>query len=161
MMKLMKFMAAVCMLSMISAGVFAQDETEITDDQLYRYAIMQEVINLMKKDISTEVNKVIKAQEGMTGQRYKELAVTKGDEAKLQAIEAKDWEIQFLKQIDDFKSTRIASIKTVNSELATKMVGDSGKTYKKIKNMLKSDAGLKSRYDSIAVSLSKAKVKAD
>jgi len=157
----MKFMAAVCMLSMISAGVFAQDETEITDDQLYRYAIMQEVINLMKKDISTEVNKVIKAQEGMTGQRYKELAVTKGDEAKLQAIEAKDWEIQFLKQIDDFKSTRIASIKTVNSELATKMVGDSGKTYKKIKNMLKSDAGLKSRYDSIAVSLSKAKVKAD
>ncbi len=157
----MKFMAAVCMLSMVSAGVFAQDETEITDDQLYRYAIMQEVINLMKKDISTEVNKVIKAQEGMTGQRYKELAVTKGDEAKLQAIEAKDWEIQFLKQIDDFKSTRIASIKTVNSELATKMVGDSGKTYKNIKNMLKSDEGLKSRYDSIFTSLSEVRVKAD
>ena len=117
-MKLMKYVAAVCMLSMVSTGVFAQDETEITDDQLYRYAIMQEVINLMKKDISVEINKIIKAQEGMTGTRYKELAATKDDEAKLQAIDAKEWEIRFLKQIDDLKSKRIASIKTLNSELA-------------------------------------------
>lgn len=161
MMKLMKNVAAVCMLSMVSTGVFAQDETEITDDQLYRYAIMQEVINLMKKDISIEVNKIIKAQEGMTGKRYKELAATKGDEAKLQAIDAKDWEIRFLKQIDDFKSKRIASIKTVNSELATKMVGDRGKDYKRIKDQLKSDESFKSRYDSIVASVSAAKVKAD
>ncbi|MCH7513055.1 MAG: hypothetical protein IH947_03800 [Bacteroidetes bacterium] len=161
MMKLMKYVAAVCMLSMVSTGVFAQDETEITDDQLYRYAIMQEVINLMKKDISVEVNKIIKAQEGMTGKRYKELAATKDDEAKLQAIDAKDWEIRFLKQIDDFKSKRIASIKTVNSELATKMVGDRGKDYKRIKDQLKSDESFKSRYDSIVASVSAAKVKAD
>jgi type II secretory pathway component PulJ len=67
MMKLMKVVAAVCMLSMVSTGVFAQDETEITDDQLYRYAIMQEVINLMKKDISAEVNKIIKAPFTLSG----------------------------------------------------------------------------------------------
>jgi len=161
MMKLTKVLAAVYMMSMVSGGVIAQDETKITDEQLYRYAIMQEVITLMKKDISIEVNKIIKAQEGMTGRRYNELAATKGDEVKLQAIDAKDWEIQFLKQIDDFKSKRITSIKTVNSELAIKMVGNSGKSYKIIKDQLKSDESFKSRYDLIAASVSAAKMKTD
>ena len=103
----------------------------------------------MKKDISAELNKMIKAQDGMTGQRYKELAATKGDETKLAAIEAKDYEKQFLQLTTKMKAERIESIKSVNSELATKMVGSKGKTYKKIKADLKTDEALKVRYDAI------------
>lgn len=129
-------------------------ENEITDEDLRKYALMSEVIDLMKKDISIELNAMIKSQEGMTGARYKELAATKGDEAKLAAIGAKDFEIQFIALVDDLKDTRTEAIKSVNQELATKMVGDKGRTYKAIKAALEEDPDIKSRYDQIAASIS-------
>ena len=131
---------------------YAQDE--ITDIDLRKYAILSQAVDFMKKDISVELNNMIKAQEGMTGQRYNELAATKGDEAKLAEIGAKDYEKQFLGLANKLKADRIASIKTVNSELATKMVGDKGKLYKKIKADLKADEALKARYDAILAEVS-------
>ncbi|MCZ6692848.1 MAG: hypothetical protein O6939_02975, partial [Bacteroidetes bacterium] len=151
--KSIKVIVTAFLLVAVSMNISAQDNEEITNDQLYRYALMQKVIDAMKKDISVEVNIMIKAQEGMTGKRYKELAATKGDEAKLQAVEAKDWEIQFLNQVDGFKNKRIESIKTVNTDLATKMVGDKGRVYKRIKAELQADVDLKSRYTSIVSDL--------
>lgn len=128
--------------------VLAQDEA-IEDVDLRKYALLSEVINYMKKDISIELNKMIKAQEGMTGQRYKELASAKGDEAKLAVMEAKDFEKQFMTLVNGMMDERKEALKSVNSELATKMVGDKGRVYKKIKADLKSDADLKARYDAI------------
>lgn len=125
----------------------AQDE--ITDTDLRKFAILSTAVDYMKKDISVELNKMIKAQEGMTGQRYKELASAKGDESKLDAMEAKDFEKQFMALVTKMMDDRKEAIKTVNSELATKMVGDKGKTYKKIKAELKVDEALKARYDAI------------
>jgi len=72
---------------------------------------------------------------------------------KLSTIEAKEWEVKFLEQTNNFKETRITSIKTVNTELAIKMVGNSGKTYKEIKSQLKENEELKARYDAIVASL--------
>lgn len=126
---------------------FAQDE--ITDDDLRKYAILSEAIDYMKKDISIELNKMIKAQEGMTGQRYKELASAKGDEAKLDAMEAKDYEKQFIALVDELMEDRKEAIKAVNSDLATKMVGDKGKVYLQIKADLETDDALKARYEAI------------
>ena len=56
--------------------------------------------------------------------------------------------------VDKLKDVRTASIKKVNSELATKMVGNKGKIYKKIKADLKTDEALKARYDVIASQVS-------
>ncbi len=44
---------------------------------------------------------------------------------------------------------RKEAIKTVNSELATKMVGDKGRVYKSIKAALDEDEALKARYEAI------------
>ena len=132
---------------MAGSMVMAQDE--ITDLDLRKYAILSQSIEYMKKDISIELNKMIKAQEGMTGTRYKELAATKGDETKLAAIEAKDYEKQFIDITNKLKDDRTTAIKGVNSDLATKMVGNRGKIYKKIKADLKTDEALKSRYELI------------
>jgi len=137
---------------LFSSSIIAQDN-EITSKDLRKYALLNEVITLMKKDISVEVNGMIKSQDGMTGQRYKELAGTKGDEAKLAEIEAKDYEIKFLELVTDLKNKRTDAIKMVNQELATKMVGNRGKTYKSIKAELKSNAELKAQYDEIVASL--------
>ncbi len=143
----------ISLLLMISALLFsgnisAQD-AEISSSDLRRYALLNEVIDLMKKDLSTEVNSMIKSQDGMTGQRYKELAATKGDQAKLTEIEAKEFEIQFLTLVTNLKTERTDAIKLVNQELATKMVGNRGKTYKSIKVTLSSDTALKAQYDEI------------
>ena len=137
----------VALMSVVSLPAIAQDE--ITDADLTKYALMQEVITYMKKDISVEINAMIKAQEGMTGQRYQELSKTKGDADKLASVNAEEWEIKFLEQTNSFKEERIEAIKTVNTELATKMVGDKGKTYKAIKDALSNDADVKARYDAI------------
>jgi len=153
-MNVRKVFLAMAAFGFSASAVVAQDaEDVISDDDLYKYAIMQEVVDLMKRDISLEVNGMIRAQEGMTGRRYKELAGTKGEEAKLAEISAKDWEIKFLTQIEEFKNKRIAAIKTVNSELATKMVGDRGKSYKAIKEQLANNSDLKVRYSTIAASI--------
>ena len=138
----------------VFAGNLAMAQDEISDADLRKYAIMSQSIEFMKKDISIELNKMIKAQDGMTGQRYKELAATKGDEAKLAAIEAKDYEKQFIDLVNNLMDERKASIKDVNSELATKMVGNKGRTYKKIKADLKTEEALKARYEVILAQVS-------
>ena len=152
-MKGIKVLFLTAIMSVIAGNmVMAQDE--ITDGDLRKFAIMAQSIEYMKKDISIELNKMIKAQEGMTGQRYKELAATKGDEAKLAAIEAKDYEKQFLALVTKLMDDRKASIKSVNSELATKMVGNKGKIYKSIKADIKTDEALKARYEVILAQVS-------
>jgi hypothetical protein len=152
-MKGIKVLLLTAIMSVLAGSmVMAQDE--ITDGDLRKFAVMSQSIEYMKKDISIELNKMIKAQEGMTGQRYKELAATKGDEAKLANIEAKDFEKQFLGLVTKLKDDRTASIKKVNSDLATKMVGNKGKTYKKIKADLKTDEALNARYQVILAQVS-------
>jgi hypothetical protein len=152
-MKGIKMFIMTIMISVL-AGNLALAQDEITDADLRKYAVMSQSIEFMKKDISIELNKMIKAQEGMTGKRYKELAATKGDEAKLAAIEVKDFEKQFMALVNKLMDERKASIKEVNSDLATKMVGNKGKTYKKIKADLKTNEALKARYEVILAQVS-------
>ena len=132
---------------MLANSAMAQDE--ITDEQLRKYAVMQEVIDLMKKDISTEINAMIKAQDGINGKRYVEISKTKGDEARLAELNATDLEIKFLQLTNDLKNGRTEAIKTVNTALAIKMLGEKGKVYKRIKGALASDEAVKARYDAI------------
>lgn len=141
------------LLSIVSfSQVKAQDE-EISDEALRKYALLNEVVNLMKKDISVMVNGMIKSQEGMTGKRFKELQAAKGDKAKYDEMGAKEFEVKFMELVAKKQSERIDAIKTVNQELATKMVGDNGKLYKKIRSELTSNADLKAKYDQIVASL--------
>ncbi len=144
-----KLKALFFALVLMTGSVYAQEDGGITDEELWKYALMTEVIEQMKKDINTAINEMIKNQEGIDGKRYLELAKTKGDAAKLAEIEATDFEKEFLQLVEDEKEKRIDAIKTVNQELATKMVGDQGRTYKAIKEALDSDAELKSKYEAL------------
>ncbi|WP_258104950.1 hypothetical protein [Marinoscillum sp. MHG1-6] len=139
-------------LSLIS-GVQAQDQADYTDEQLYKYALLNVVIDQMKGEISDVVNDMIKNQEGIDGKRYVELSKAKGDEAKLDELGANDLEKQFMQLVEEEKAERITSIKTVNQELATKMLGDGGKVYKSLKQALKADEDLKARYEAIATKI--------
>jgi hypothetical protein len=145
----LKVLFLALMMSILGGNIVMAQDDAITDEDLRKYALLSEVIDFMKKDISVELNKMIKAQEGMTGQRYKELASAKGDDAKMNEMGAKDYEKQFMNLVNNMMDERKEALVSVNSELATKMVGDKGKVYKKIKADLKTDADLKTRYDAI------------
>lgn len=147
-------MLTMLLLVMVIAGnrVMAQDE--IADSDLRKYAVLNLTINYMKKDISIELNKLIKAQEGFTGSRYKELSAAKGDETKLADSGVTEFEIKVLANISKMVDGRKDAIKETNSTLAKKMVGNNGKTYNKIKAALKEDEGLKARYETILAEVS-------
>jgi hypothetical protein len=124
---------------------FAQDE--ITDDDLKAYAIANAAVKSITSSISPMVNDLITKQEGMTGQRFKELQDTKGDADKLAAIEAKDWEKQFLEMVNNEIEKRTDAAKEIVNLMAKYAMGAS--TYKAIKSGLSSDPTLQARYSEI------------
>ncbi len=134
-------------------GTVASAQDEVTDDQLRKYALMMEVIDAMKSEISVLTNDMIKNQEGIDGKRYKELAKAGGDAAKLDGLGAKEFEKKFMMLIYEKQEERKDAIKQVNQILATKMLSNGGKSYKAIKAALKSDEAVKTRYEEIAKSL--------
>ena len=145
-------MKKVLVLIVLSLGLnYAFAQEEITDDDLKAYAIANAAVKSITSSISPMVNELIAMQEGMTGQRFKELQDTDGDAAKLQSIEAKEWEIKFLKTVNEEIEKRKDAAKEVINLMAKYAMGTS--KYKAIKSGLKSDADLKSRYDVLSASL--------
>jgi hypothetical protein len=125
----------------------AQDD-EITDGDLKAYAIANAAVKSITSNISPMVNDLISKQEGMTGQRFKELQATKGDADKLAGIEAQEWEIKFLSTVNEEIDKRKDAAKDLINLMAKYALGSS--KYKAIRAGLKDDADLKARYDAIA-----------
>lgn len=125
---------------------YAQDE-EITDDDLKAYALANASVKSITSSISPMVNDLIAKQEGMTGQRFKELQDTDGDAGKLASIEAQEWEIKFLETVNGEIEKRTEAAKEVINLMAKYAMGTS--KYKAIRSGLSSDADLKARYAAI------------
>lgn len=151
-MRKFNFLFVALFLFIAGNSAVAQDE-EISNEDLRRYALMMEVIDAMKQEISDITNEMIRNQEGIDGRRYMELAKAKGDEAKLDAMGAKDFEKKFMTVITKEQEERKEAISDVVQILATKMLPGGGSTYKAIRDGLKSDTALKGRYDTIAAQL--------
>ncbi|MBR9999765.1 MAG: hypothetical protein KFF73_12390 [Cyclobacteriaceae bacterium] len=124
---------------------YAQDE--ITDDDLKAYAIANAAVKSITSSISPMVNDLIAKQEGMTGQRFKELQGAGGDADKLAAVEAKDWEIKFMEMINGEIEKRKDAAKEVVNLMAKYAMGAS--TYKAIRSGLSNDPTLQARYSEI------------
>ena len=143
------------LLFVLGLGVAYAQDSEITDQDLKNYAIMEMAVQSITSQISPMVSQMIDDQNAkiqnpddkITNERWSQLSGTGGDESKLQAVNAKDWEIAFLKvvnkQIDKKKDAAGDILKT----MASQAIGVS--TYKAIKSGLSSDTQLQSRYDQI------------
>lgn len=146
----MKKFALLLVFVMGFSVLYAQDDA-ISDEELKAYAIANAAVKSITSTISPMVNGLIAKQEGMTGQRFKELKATKGDEGKLAAIEAKDWEVQFLNTVNTEIDKRTDAAKEIINLMAKYAIGTSN--YKAIKAGLKSDDELKARYETISASI--------
>ena len=132
----------------------AQD-AEISDDNLKLYATVMAKIDVLKSDMKTAVNDMVKGEELMTGgRRYKELKGAKGDEAKYAEIGATEEELAAFNTIMENIGNLKAEFKTSTSTLVKEELGAS--VYNKVKRALKTDADMKTRYEVIVSALNES-----
>ena len=135
----------------IGIGFANAQDVEITDAELKAYAIASAGVKSITSSISPMVNDLISKQEGMTGQRFKELQATDGDANKLAGIEAQEWEIKFLNTVNEEIEERKQAAKDLINIMAKYAIGSS--QYKAIRDGIKTDGDLKVRYDAIAAKM--------
>ena len=150
--KLKLFAVALVMISVTNFAQ-AQDDVEITQAGLRKYALLTEIVDGMKEEIRNQTASLVKNQEGIDGKRFNELNKAKGDEAKLEAAGATDFEKQFMALVKKKKDERTTAIQDVVKILASKLFTNGAKEYKAIKSSLKSDEEVKARYDAIVAKM--------
>jgi hypothetical protein len=131
---------------------FAQDADAVTDEELTQYATVMNKIDSMKEDLQVRYNEVIKNNELMDeGRRFLELKKAWGDDAKLAEISATDEEKAAYQGILDEYDNMVAEFKEVYPNLIKDDLGAA--LYNKVRNAMKSDAELKTKYDELLASM--------
>jgi hypothetical protein len=133
---------------LISILSLAQTTPAISDEDLKKYALTMDSVNVMQQTLQTIITENVQKNTVMEVPRYNELYKIAGDEAKLTAANATAEEKAFLKEISDLRQLNIARINATYQHLAKDYVGL--KMFNAIKKSLDTDPALKSRYDNIA-----------
>jgi hypothetical protein len=137
-------LAAIVFLNTTAA--MAQD-SEITDKDLYNFALVVQVVEQMKAEVGPAIQSLIEEQEGFDGKRYNELKGAGDDEAKLKELGANEFEIKFMGLLVKEQEEKIDDIKDALNTLVKGMIGV--QKYKTIKSTLSVDPDLKAKYDGI------------
>jgi len=122
--------------------LFAQEE--ITDEDLKKYAVTMDSVDHMKQALLEDISEMVKSNEDMTNERYNELSKIIRDETKLAEAKATPEEIEFIKSVAAKKSEGTAQISSTFQTLAKEYIGAAA--YNRVKNALKTDAELKTKY---------------
>jgi hypothetical protein len=153
----MKMAFLVMMVALV--GVSNAQEVEISDDELMRYAVVMDSIEVMKDNVKEVISEMVSSNEDMTGTRYNELSKIIEDTDKLAATEATETEIAFIKSVKEKSDEMTQEINSAFQSLAVNYIGDGGRVYKKIKSALKTDESVKERYEVILASLDEGDAK--
>jgi hypothetical protein len=137
-----------CLLLSVAVASKAQTSSEISDEDLKKYAVTMDSVEAMQESLRQIVAETVRANTVMPVSRYNELFKIAQDEAKLKAANATPEEITFLKQIEDLRKVNIERINSTYQSLAKDYVGL--KAFNVIRKSLQSDQQLKSRYDDLS-----------
>lgn len=137
-----------CLLMLVALGSKAQTSTEITDEDLKKYAVTMDSVEAMQENLRQIVAETVQKNTVMPVARYNELFKIIDDEAKLKATNATPEEIAFVNQINDLRKVNIERINATYQSLAKDYVGV--KTFNAIRKSLQSDQALKARYDNVS-----------
>jgi hypothetical protein len=132
-----------------SSSLIAQD-VEITDEELTIYATGMNKVDSIKSVVSAQYVQMIKDEVVLKG-RFNKMKKAIGDDAKLDEIEATPEEIAAYNKIQESYTTMKSDLNATSTEI---IKGDIGANiYNKVKKALKTDAELKTKYESIVDSL--------
>jgi hypothetical protein len=137
-----------CLLILMALGSKAQTSSEITDEDLKKYAVTMDSVEAMQETLREIVAEAVRSNEVMPVSRYNEIFKYTDDEAKLKEVNATPEEIAFLQQIADLRKVNIERINAAYQSLAKDYVGL--KAFNAIRKSLNSDQELKARYDNVA-----------
>lgn len=126
------------------SNAFAQEE--VTNDDLYQYAIVMETKDLFQKELSSQITEYVEKQDPAIKNRYNALA---GGEAP-----ANDAEKQFIDQVNSMKNKRASEFTDAYKTLIKRVLG--ADTYKKVQAGLK-DSSVRQRYTAIVQEIQSAK----
>lgn len=135
---IMKVFVAFLMVTAFSSSfVYAQDE--VTDQQLYKFAIVEETKQLFSNELSAQITEYVEQQDSAIKNRYNALA---GGETP-----ANDAEKQFIDQVNSMQNDRKAEFTDAYKSLIKRVLG--AKDYSAVKKAIASDARVRSRYSEI------------
>lgn len=143
------------MMCVFSVNAIAQD-AEISDEELTKYAVAMDSIDVMKANVNVVINAMIKDNEDITGSRYLEVSKAINNEEKLNELGATEDEIAFVKAVEDKKNEMTAEINATFQSLAKDYLGDGGRVYKKIREGLKNPE-VKAKYEEILAGVKAAR----
>lgn len=129
-----------------NAATQENSATEITDEELEKYAVTIDSVNDMQESLTKDITALVKSNEKLTITRYNELYKIIGDDAQLAAAKATPEEIAFVKEVIAKQEEGTEKIKETFQSLAKEYVGAT--SYNKIKKALASDSELQKRYQS-------------
>ena len=145
-----------CLFLLVAMGSKAQTTTQISDEDLKKYAVTMDSVEAMQQSLRDIVAETVQQNTVMPVARYNQLFKIAKDEAKLKEANATPAEIAFLKQIDDLRKVNIERINAAYQSMAKDYVGL--KAFNAIRKSLQSDQALKARYDNLSKDL-ESKVK--
>lgn len=138
------FFAALIIGLFSLSHAFAQEE--VTNDELYKYAIVMEAKELFSGELSAQITDYVEKQDPAIKNRYNELA---GGETP-----ANDAEKKFIDQVNSMKSERSSEFTEAYKTLIKRVLG--ADTYKKVQTALK-DEEVRQRYSAIVEEIHAAK----
>jgi len=139
---IMRVLASIFFFTVISStSAFAQ--SEVTDDNLYKLAIIEETKALFADELSAQITEYVEQQDPAIKNRYNALA---GGETP-----ANDAEKQFINMVNDMKSDRTTEFSDAYKAMVKRLLG--AKDYKQVKTSIASDARVRARYNEMVQSI--------
>ena len=139
-----KTLVAIAFFGLVSFGqTFAQ---EITNQDLYKYAVVMETQDMFKDELSTQVTDYINKQDPAIKNRYNALAG--GEEP------ANDAEKQFIGQVKSMQSERTGEFSDAFKTMIKRVLG--AQTYSAVKKGIANDTEVKERYNNIVQAMRSA-----
>ncbi|MGB4973550.1 MAG: hypothetical protein WBO32_12880 [Cyclobacteriaceae bacterium] len=142
------------MVSMMSTMAIAQDDA-ITDEDLKKYAVAMDSIEIMKGHLIETITEMVKGNEEVSASRYNELSKIIDDTTMLTEAEATEVEIAFVKAVATKKEEETAKINEVFQSLAVDYIG--AKTYNAVKKALQEDEEIIAKYKALTDELAASK----
>jgi hypothetical protein len=140
-------------MSSVFFSVSGQDSDAVTDEELKNYAVLMDSIEDMRQSLLSDMSESIKNNDQISAARYNELSKIIDDSVKLQSASATEAEIAAIKKVVANRDEGAAQIQETFKALVKDLLGAS--SYNKVKNALKSDAELKSKYETLLAEINK------
>ncbi|MEX2593485.1 MAG: hypothetical protein WD426_11995 [Anditalea sp.] len=160
------FVLAFLMAGLLNVSVYAQEdaeeaEEEITEEELIKFATMEDSVMAFYEMKNEELVDMIKNNEVIDAGRYNEIKAAWGDEEKLTEIEITPEEKTAYDEILSFMSSLSDEVRELKINLIKndEILGIS--TYNKVNKAYKEDPEIKEKVDSLTTELKEKRTPTD